>query len=299
MHIEPTTRCTLLCPGCSRTWFSEKFKRSFPKHDLNLDDFQRFLDCDSGRAVTSFLLCGNHGDPIYYPKLLDLISKLRPASVKISTNGSYASEKFWLDLRDVVAPGDTVYFSIDGTEETNHLYRRNADWNTIMKGLQIMVKSPAKIVWKSLIFKFNQDQIQEIKETAESHGAVFHVETTGYFGDESLCPDQSDLIRHDLTYEKSKTSSDLDPKCVNNGTGYVSADGYYWPCCMISNVQSLYQTELWRNRHSWLIKNQNLDTMLRQVNDWADKIRYQGNQAPAACRMHCKKNQQPFAWPNI
>jgi MoaA/NifB/PqqE/SkfB family radical SAM enzyme len=299
MHLEPTSRCTLQCPGCSRTWFSTTFNRPFPKHDINLHDLRKFLDCDSGRSIKKFLLCGNHGDPIYYPDLLSLIEQLRPSSVRISTNGSYAPKEFWQKLSDIMIESDVVYFSIDGTHLNNHFYRRNADWESIMQGLDIMVKSPAKIVWKSIIFRFNQDHIEEMKKIAKDHGAIFHIESTSYYGDKALQPTDLNLVRNDMTYEYSKNNDDLDPKCINNQHGYISADGYYWPCCLISNVQSLHKTELWKNRHEWHIKNNNLDAMVEKVNDWALKVKDLGSNSPPACRMHCKKGQKTWLWDKI
>lgn len=299
MHIEPTTRCTLQCPGCPRTWFATKFNRPFPKHDINLDDLIRFLDCDSGKSTPHFLICGNHGDPIYYPSLVEMIAKLRPSSVSISTNGSYATKDFWHKLSDEMVDGDTVYFSIDGTEQNNHFYRRNAHWDSIMQGLDIMVKSRARVIWKSLIFRYNQDQIPAIKKLAEERGAIFHIEPTSYYGDETLRPDDVKLIRNDLTYEHSKNVDDLEPKCINLETGYFSADGYFWPCCLIAGSQSLYKTELWKNRKDWQIKNNNLDSMIEKISNWANRVRSMGAESPPACRMHCKKGQKGWVWDTV
>jgi MoaA/NifB/PqqE/SkfB family radical SAM enzyme len=228
-----------------------------------------------------------------------MISRLRPASISISTNGSYASKNFWQNLSHHLIDDDTVYFSIDGTEQNNHFYRRNAHWDSIMQGLDIMVKSPAKIVWKSLVFRYNQDEIQTIKKIAEDRGAIFHIETTGYFGDDSLRPSDTNLIRNDMTYEHSKNASDLEPRCTNGKIGVVSSDGYFWPCCLISSAHTLYETELWKNREEWQIKNNNLDAMIEKVKHWADRVKSLGAESPSSCRMHCKKGQKTWIWPTV
>jgi len=299
MHLEPTTRCTLACPGCPRTWMSKKFKMPFPKHDLDLDTLLRFLDCPSGKLIKHFLLCGSHGDPIYYPNLLTLITSLRPASFKISTNGSHAKPRFWHQLAETVTENDTIYFSIDGTSDTNHLYRHNADWNSIMRGLDIMVKSPAKIVWKSLVFRFNQHQLTEIEQLAKNRGAIFHYETTSYFGDENLRPLGPNLVRHDLTYQHSKTAVSIEPRCGNLVNGFVSAEGYYWPCCQISSAETIYTTELWKNRQSWKINDHTLDSIQETMKDWASYVVKSGPNAPSICKMHCEKGQKGFVWSTI
>ena len=55
MHIEPTTRCTLACPGCPRTEIVNKLGK-FPKQDLDLDNLVNFLDCASGRELKNLNL---------------------------------------------------------------------------------------------------------------------------------------------------------------------------------------------------------------------------------------------------
>ena len=297
MHIEPTSRCILSCPGCARTWFAKKFHRPFPKQDLDLDDLFRFLDCEDGGTVDKFLLCGNHGDPIYYPRLMEMIRRFRDRKFAISTNGSHMPEKFWHTLAENLTDNDTIYFSIDGLEHNNHLYRRNSDWGSIMTGLDIMVKSSANVIWKSIIFSYNQNEITQMEKMAHDRGAEFISETTGYFGDDYLKPADQKLIRVDMLYDASKKTVEIEPKCDLGQTEFISADGQYWPCCMISNTQVLHKTLLWQERTQWKIKYQNLNKMRQRVSNWANLVKAQGSAAPVSCKMHCKVGQLGYKWP--
>ena len=293
MHLEPTSRCTLACPACPRTWFSDQFNKPFPKQDLDLDELIRFLDCESGQTVDRFLLNGNHGDPIYYPDLIKLIQHFRPnKTFKISTNGSFQKPEFWHKLAEQLDARDTVYFSIDGLEHNNHLYRRNSDWKSIMQGLDIMTQSSARVVWKTLIFSYNAHELDQMQEIAHSHGADFVSETTHRFGDESLRPvDQ--LVDVSRLYEKNIKTHVIEPQCSIQE--FVSAEGYYWPCCLISSTFTLYQTELWKQREQWSIKNNNLDQLRTRLEHWKQRILNQPDQAHIVCKMNCKPGQK-FAW---
>ena len=73
LHIETTNRCTLKCPACPRTVWHNLIKRPVPKADLNLDHLKSFLDCESMKEIDQFLLCGDYGDTIYYPRLFEMI----------------------------------------------------------------------------------------------------------------------------------------------------------------------------------------------------------------------------------
>lgn len=295
MHIEPTSRCTLACPACPRTWFHDTFNRPLPKQDLDLDQLYNFLDCDSGRSVPEFLLNGNHGDPIYYPALFDLMQRFRDKSFRISTNGSHQRSEFWHRLSDTVTKDDTIYFSIDGLEHNNHLYRRNSDWASIMQAVDIMVKSPARVVWKTLVFSYNQNEIGLIKQLAESKGAIFTSDITSRWGDDSLKPTEQ-FIDTSRLYHNSRSTAIIEPQCESQE--YISADGFYWPCCLITSVYTLHKTPLWRQRSQWSIQGRTLDQLRSQLKTWKDGILNEPEQALDLCKMHCKPGQK-VAWASI
>ena len=295
MHIEPTSRCTLACPACPRTQFIKKFKRPFPKQDLNLQDLWHFLDCDTGKKVSQFTLNGNHGDPIYYPDLFKLIDLFRnKVKYKISTNGSYQPESFWHNLGDRLTSDDTIYFSIDGLEHNNHLYRRNSDWNSIMAGLDIMLSKTVKVVWKTLYFSYNEFEIDQIEKLAKDKGCIFVVEPTSRFGDPKLEPSKKYIETTRVYKPEEKTL--IEPQCFSQE--YISADGYYWPCCLITGYNTLHQTTLWKNRDQWAIKNKSLDETRILLNDWYKKITDDLENASPLCKMHCKPGQK-FVWSSV
>lgn len=293
MHIEPTSRCTLSCPACPRTWFSDKFNRAFPKFDLDINQLERFLDCDAGNKIDRFSLNGNHGDPIYYPFLLELLKKFRSnKTYKISTNGSYRTVEFWKNLRDILEPNDTVYFSLDGLEHNNHLYRRNSDWNSIVQGIDILKQGSARLVCKTLVFAHNQNEIDKIRDFAFSKGMEFVYESTHRFGDQSLMPTESNIDISRL-YDHSHNATVLDPQCSTQE--YISADGYYWPCCWITTYHTLHQTKLWKEKNLWAIEHQTLDQARMRLDQWKQEIICNPTQAHSVCKMNCKPGQE-FKW---
>jgi MoaA/NifB/PqqE/SkfB family radical SAM enzyme len=296
MHIEPTSRCTLSCPACPRTWFSDRLNRAFPKQDLDLDHLEHFLDCESGHQIKSFMLNGNHGDPIYYPDLLPLIARFRNTkSFKISTNGSHQSSKFWHELSNQLTNKDTIFFSIDGLEHNNHLYRKNSDWKSIIQGLKIMSQSSARVVWKTLIFAYNQNELDQIQDVAHSYGVEFIAESTSRFGDDALVPN-AHLVDTSRLYKNIQQLVKIEPQCSTQE--YISADGYYWPCCLITSMFTLHKTELWKQRKNWAIQNQTLDQTRLHLNHWKQSILDSPATAHGVCKMSCKPGQK-FHWSTL
>ena len=77
-HIEPTSKCTLECPLCDRTWFYETFKRR-NLHEINVDNIVNFVGVN---ATVS--MCGNNGDPIYHSEFLELCKKFKDKHIRRS-----------------------------------------------------------------------------------------------------------------------------------------------------------------------------------------------------------------------
>jgi len=169
-HIEPTNMCTLRCPQCSRTDFISKFPNAWKNTNLNLDDLKKFLDIDI--TGFQFTLCGNYGDPIYYPKIFELLRYLKDnnSHISISTNGSYKSADWWLQLSDIIDAGDKVTFGIDGMPENFTQYRINADWESIKTGIQLLTKTNITTEWQFIPFSFNENDIDDAKKLSEDMG---------------------------------------------------------------------------------------------------------------------------------
>jgi MoaA/NifB/PqqE/SkfB family radical SAM enzyme len=297
LQIETTTRCTLKCGGCSRTIFANILGRPMPHRDVDVDLLYKFLDCNEGEKINELALCGDYGDSIYYPKLFNLIDKFKPKkSFEIVTNGSHRDEKFWLDLCSRLDKNDTIIFSIDGLEDTNHLYRINSDWKSIMLGLDIVAKSNIKLVWETNVFSFNYNQLDKIKQFANLRGAKFVAKKTGRFGTQSLEPPKEFINVSEVyvsDYSVPDHAIEIEPDCVNRRRHTISADNYFWPCGYIRMPAQFYKTPLWKNRHKWTIANQTLDDILADaLPEWVKSITDDVKNCNPICKMKCKKGQE-------
>lgn len=292
MHVELTSRCVLSCPGCPRTDVIQRLG-SFPKQDLDLDQFARFVDTDTGRDIPKFLLEGNHGDPIYAPQLLDFVDHFRDhKNYVIVTNGSHRDQAFWNRLAQRLTAQDQIIFSIDGLPENNHIYRRNTDWPSIERALRILQDHPVRVTWKTIVFSYNHDQLNQIQDLAHTFGADWFSQTTSRFGDESLRPPES-LVEHFREYSSDTESVvQIKPQCESHATEYVSADGYYWPCCWVSSAFTLYRSQLWRDREQWRIQDRTLDQLRQQLESWIPGMQ---SHPDVVCRMLCRPENPSFA----
>ena len=296
LHIEVTNRCVLGCPACARTTWSNITQIPLPKADLDLDAFEKFLDCPGGRAITNLSLCGDMGDCIYYPDLFEFIRRFRNSKTfRLATAGSHQTKEFWTTLASLMTKDDTIVFGIDGLEDTNHLYRRNSNWSSIMMGLDIMLDSPARVIWQTIIFNFNHDRLDQIREFAEAKGAEFLPIKSHRYEDNSLVPPKQYIELEYLHRPEYKDNNIVvAPRCTKEKV--VTSDGYLLPCDWIRNPKTFYKSQLWKQKSQWMdrmsINNINYDQATAIVEEWADHVRQNSiNAQPvdALCKMKCRE----------
>ena len=168
LHLSLTTRCNLACPFCTRLvkkhrWFGTE------NVDLDFKNYKKFLDNINAKVI---LLCGNFGDPIFYPDLFPLLSyiKKRNIKIKIHTNGTGHDNIWWKKLASILKPEDAIYFSIDGIENNFHTYRVNASWKKIMSHINILSSydNGPSIIWKYILFRYNELDVNDALEHCEN-----------------------------------------------------------------------------------------------------------------------------------
>lgn len=308
-HIEPTNICTLKCSKCARTNFIEKFPQKWKNYNLNLQDLKEFLDIDLNNKLIS--LNGNYGDPLYYPDLIPLVTyfKTKGCRIIIHTNGSYVKETVWQQLADVLNKEDIINFSIDGIPENFTQYRVNADWASIERGINIMTKSRAKTVWKFIVFSYNISDIHAAKLISDEMGFDdFVVNNSDRWDgpDDWLNPKKiidvneplingllstgsfdSRRTKNIIKWKNNDRENDIDPLCkLTNSLHFISAEGFYLPCCWAGDHRFYYQSEFYKHKEKFAISKTTLSKVLDYLQNFFNTIEIT---KPKYCTFNCSK----------
>jgi MoaA/NifB/PqqE/SkfB family radical SAM enzyme len=222
----------------------------YPETHLKVDKFRECLDLFPDRNFVYFN--GNLGDPMMNPDILSL-TELTGCRTSITTNGSIGSEETWTRLaeKDV-----EVVFSVDGLEDTNHLYRQDVSWNKVMERMKWFIGAGGLATWKFVVFKHNSHQKPQARELSEELGfANFIVEDHGRnYGpvldrdgnithwilpeDGSMSPTPYDvragIERYKSThynFKLEKRKYDISCEHLNDASVYIDARGRVSPCC--------------------------------------------------------------------
>lgn len=248
VHVEATTRCNAACPMCLRNRGGDILNPELKYDNFNIDWFDRF-----DLPINGLTLCGNYGDPIVHPNLHNLIEKWLEKfdkPITMMTNGGARTSDWWERLANVSKGKLTVIFGIDGLEDTNHLYRRNVDWQRLMVNSRAYIDAGGRAGWKFITFKHNQHQVDKAREMSQSIGfAFFEQIITNRFRQEkfNVVDTNGNVLYHleqpDIDESKFKAKNPNRISKDREWTGsiscyakkensvYISADGRVYPCC--------------------------------------------------------------------
>lgn len=178
LHLELSNYCNAACPFCPRYVDSSALVRPDLKlQSMTIDNFKKWFPPNFMKNIERIMCCGTHGDPMMCKDIIPIIEYIQNTAknsvVLIYTNGGTRDETFWFNLGKLFAKDKSKYhvtFSIDGLEDTNHIYRRNVEWKKLISNLQAYRRADASAHWEFLIFGHNEHQIESVKELSKELG---------------------------------------------------------------------------------------------------------------------------------
>ena len=186
IHVELTNACNAACPMCTRFHLNSPLVRPDLTIDqITIEKFKKYFPPEVIKKLEIILFCGVHGDPGMAKDLYEIceyIATTNPeTSVRINTNGGMRKPEFWKKMGELFAKQRQdhwkwmITFSIDGLEDTNHLYRRNVEWSKVTSNAQAFIDAGGIAEWDYLIFKYNEHQIDQAIALSKSMGFLnFH-----------------------------------------------------------------------------------------------------------------------------
>lgn len=238
IHIEPTSLCNAECPMCARNVYGKMVNPYIRLKSLPLQWFEKNITPKQIKKLNKVFFCGNVGDPASAPELLDIIAYFKSHNsnlvVGLNSNGGLKTTEWWRKLGQLLDGAlDYCVFSIDGLDDTNHLYRRNVQWQKVVKNTTAFISTGASAHWDMLVFEHNKHQVQEAKEQADQMGFKwFRSKETDrwdtYTKNLGLMPAedyQPPSYGRNVTCEKDRDSS-----------VFLDYTGKYWPCCHMAEA---------------------------------------------------------------
>jgi len=266
INLEFTDYCNAACPMCARyKWNGELYKEKVNQNHNNLKTLQKRIPEKIIKQLKKFYSVGTYGDPLMNPECLDIFNWVKDINpdceLFFHTNGGGRGIDFWKRCAEL---GIKIRFGIDGLEDTNHLYRRNVNWQKLMENVKAFIQAGGKAHWHFYIFKHNEHQIEQARVLSKNLG--FHKFSsefsdrwktsnwvTGELEDRSRWSAGNYFIEKPTTqqspYYRKSTVKPYSQKefnfkkkitCLmasnNSYEIYIRANGNVQPCCMLGDL---------------------------------------------------------------
>jgi MoaA/NifB/PqqE/SkfB family radical SAM enzyme len=251
---------------CDRNQNGGEINPHIDLSELSLEDCKQIFKPHFIQQLNTMYMCGNLGDPIIANDTLEIFRYFRQHNNEIwlsmNTNAGASNSQWWSDLASVFGKNGCVIFSIDGLEDTNHLYRQGVNWVSVENSFTSFIKAGGRARWDFLIFEHNQHQVEVAKELAtrlgfekfvakktgrfithknekkDSHQAVNrHGEKTTKLNKPSenyqnlAIKKQEELITKYGTMDDYLDQTRIVCKVKEEGSLFVTAEGLALPCC--------------------------------------------------------------------
>jgi hypothetical protein len=248
LHLETTTVCNAACPQCARENPS-LYNDSIDRHSLSVKQISTLFPLEFYSNLSKVFACGDFGDPAASQETLPIFEFFRSVNSRIelgmNTNGGIQNTNWWQKLGSLFNQSqDYCVFSIDGLNDTNHLYRRNVKFNKVIENAKAFINAGGNAHWDMLVFEHNEHQIDECQNLAKELGfSWFRAKVSKRFRSfpvnninppkqfSAPVPDRSNKIKCHALNEKSL---------------YITASGKIYPCCWIGGQVFTATNELKR-----------------------------------------------------
>lgn len=264
IHFEITSRCQAKCPMCMRNYHSGLENPLLKLTEWSLEDFKKIATPDVLRHLSGYYMCGNLGDPIINDAMLDMIeysSKTNPdLNIRVHTNGSARSRKWWEKLAEVMPPTHKVIFAIDGLEDTHSIYRVGTSFEKILKNASAFIANGGNAEWCFIKFKHNEHQVEEARKRAQDLGfSVFTEKNTSRFLGEPKFNvyDENGKTIYYLEQPKDSKTGFISKEIIKNYRNYlesaeidcyvkktkeifIDAQKNIFPCCFLASAPFIY-----------------------------------------------------------
>ena len=254
IRLDLGNYCNLDCPSCFRQEKTREYNKenntnikSHPylnNHYVTLDEICKWFPKEFlTKRIYHMFFCGASSEPTLNPEFTKIVNYFsdKVGRISMSTNGSTRNTDWWYELgKTKIHPT----FSIDSLKPNNNLYRIGSDTNKIIENMQAFVSSGGKATLKHILFKHNQDEVDDFIKLSKELGCEYKLVPAFEFTDDKTSYEVTSngktyTLEKNTIYERNQPHRNLNPDpesyCLltTTKTIIVHSNGVIYPCCHI------------------------------------------------------------------
>ncbi|MFZ0455798.1 MAG: radical SAM protein [Ignavibacteriaceae bacterium] len=251
--IDPINICNLDCPLCASK------NQNYEKGKMSFDTFKMILDKIPSLKV---LVLFNWGEPLLHHEIFNIIKESVSRNIYTITHTNLSFKQKPEFFEELINSGlHQLVISADGAaQESYEKYRVKGRFDWVINNIKMTVdskkklkKRDPKIVWKYIVNKFNEHEIEYAKKLAKELGVEITFDKMG------LADDIPDLTFAGTLDERKKQWLPDDKKYVmdfyKNGEKFpinnkpcnqlftstvINPDGKVTPCCWVTSKENIW-----------------------------------------------------------
>lgn len=258
VYMDPSSACHLHCPLCP----TGANTINLPRRIMKFDDFKKYID---QIPTVEKLDLYNWGEPFLNPDIIRIIKYAKEKNIYtvLDSNLSLALDEKKMD--EIVTSGlDELRVALDGASEKSYSeYRKGGNFKLVMENMkrlrirQKIVKTQTpRILWKFLVHKHNEHELQKAEKMAISLDVQLIFEKfmlSEYIPDVDVTPGVSLKARKEHWLPKNEKfvqdeykRPNAYPRFPNTVCPYlfsspvIHPDGTVLPCCYASDIKSSF-----------------------------------------------------------
>lgn len=251
--IDPINVCNLECPLCASK------NQNYEKGKMSFDIFKMVLDkIPSLRVVILF----NWGEPLSHHEIFNIIRESVKKNIYTITHTNFSFKQKEIFFEELVKSGlHQLVISADGaSQETYEKYRVKGNFNWVKRNMELVVsakkklkKRDPKIVWKFLVNRYNEHEIDYAKILSKQIGVEILFEKMGLADDipdlefagtieerkKEWLPQNQNFI---LDYYKNGNKLPINNEPCNQlfKSTVINPDGKVTPCCWVTSKENVW-----------------------------------------------------------
>ena len=163
-----------------------------PGRDMTIEEYEKIIS-----YFNYINFCGNISDPVMNKWFIDFLKINYERSIPCEVQHAATGKKLsWYKKAFKTNPNAHWIFGLDGFPEESHIYRINQKGDQLFEAMKLCIQMGLKTTWRMIIFKYNEEHVNECKQMAESLGITFeYVISSRFLKDDRYKPSKNFIVR--------------------------------------------------------------------------------------------------------